>query len=114
VQFWERAGDKWGGYNGAAMTSDRTESRTDANRRYLAYGIEALTGGRPDILQLVVETARAKTIHALNHLRTMRRSGRRARSGLTLVARFAVGVVKARPRACSASASAASPRRRWA
>jgi len=70
-------------YNGARMTRERTDSRTeanllvalageaDANRRYLAYGIEALNEGRPDIAQLFFEAAGAETIHALNHLRTM-------------------------------------------
>jgi VIT1/CCC1 family predicted Fe2+/Mn2+ transporter/rubrerythrin len=65
------------------MTRERTDSRTeanllvalageaDANRRYLAYGIEALHEGRPDIAQLFFEAAGAETIHALNHLRTM-------------------------------------------
>ena len=69
------------------MSPDRTESRTDANllvalageadanRRYLAYGIEALTEGRPDIAQLFFEAAGAETIHALNHLRTMQAIG---------------------------------------
>jgi VIT1/CCC1 family predicted Fe2+/Mn2+ transporter/rubrerythrin len=76
-----------GGYNGAAMTVDRPDSQTDANllvalageadanRRYLAYGIEALSEGRPDIAQLFFEAAGAETIHALNHLRTMRAIG---------------------------------------
>jgi VIT1/CCC1 family predicted Fe2+/Mn2+ transporter/rubrerythrin len=65
------------------MTGERTGSRTDANllvalageadanRRYLAYGIQALTEGRPDVAQLFFEAAGAETIHALNHLRTM-------------------------------------------
>ena len=69
------------------MTRERTESRTDANllvalageadanRRYLAYGIQALNEGRPDIAQLFFEAAGAETIHALNHLRTMRAIG---------------------------------------
>ena len=43
----------------------------DANRRYLAYGIQALYEGRPEIAQLFFEAAGAETIHALNHLRTM-------------------------------------------
>ena len=43
----------------------------DANRRYLAYGIQALNEGRPDIAQLFFEAAGAETIHALNHLRVM-------------------------------------------
>jgi VIT1/CCC1 family predicted Fe2+/Mn2+ transporter/rubrerythrin len=66
------------------MTRERTESKTDANllvalageadanRRYLAYGIAALNEDRPDIAQLFFEAAGAETIHALNHLRTMR------------------------------------------
>ena len=75
------------GYNGAAMTRERVDSRTeanllvalageaDANRRYLAYGIEALNEGRPEIAQLFFEAAGAETIHALNHLRTMNAIG---------------------------------------
>jgi rubrerythrin/VIT1/CCC1 family predicted Fe2+/Mn2+ transporter len=71
------------GYNDAAMSRERTDSRTeanllvalageaDANRRYLAYGIQALNEGRPDVAQLFFEAAGAETIHALNHLRTM-------------------------------------------
>jgi rubrerythrin/VIT1/CCC1 family predicted Fe2+/Mn2+ transporter len=47
----------------------------DANRRYLAYGIQALNEGRPEIAQLFFEAAGAETIHALNHLRTMRAIG---------------------------------------
>jgi VIT1/CCC1 family predicted Fe2+/Mn2+ transporter/rubrerythrin len=43
----------------------------DANRRYLAYGIQALNEGRPDIAQLFFEAAGAETIHALAHLKTM-------------------------------------------
>jgi VIT1/CCC1 family predicted Fe2+/Mn2+ transporter/rubrerythrin len=43
----------------------------DANRRYLAYGIQALREGRPDIAQLFFEAAGAETIHALNHLQVM-------------------------------------------
>lgn len=43
----------------------------DANRRYLAYGIQALNESRPDIAQLFFEAAGAETIHALNHLKTM-------------------------------------------
>jgi vacuolar iron transporter family protein len=69
------------------MTRERTESKTDANllvalageadanRRYLAYGIQALNEDRPDIAQLFFEAAGAETIHALNHLRTMRAIG---------------------------------------
>src|SRR5499426_3276837 len=47
----------------------------DANRRYLAYGIQALHEGRPEVAQLFFEAAGAETIHALNHLRTMRAIG---------------------------------------
>src|SRR5262250_2101290 len=47
----------------------------DANRRYLAYGIQALNEDRPEIAQLFFEAAGAETIHALNHLRTMRAIG---------------------------------------
>ena len=43
----------------------------DANRRYLAYGIQALNEGRPEIAQLFFEAAGAETIHALTHLKTM-------------------------------------------
>jgi vacuolar iron transporter family protein len=43
----------------------------DANRRYLAYGIQALNEGRHDIAQLFFEAAGAETIHALAHLKTM-------------------------------------------
>ena len=43
----------------------------DANRRYLAYGIQALNESRPDIAQLFFEAAGAETIHALNHLKVM-------------------------------------------
>ena len=43
----------------------------DANRRYVAYGIEALNEGRADIAQLFFEAAGAETIHALAHLRVM-------------------------------------------
>ena len=69
------------------MTRERTDSKTDANllvalageadanRRYLAYGIQALNEDRPDIAQLFFEAAGAETIHALNHLRTMRAVG---------------------------------------
>jgi vacuolar iron transporter family protein len=65
------------------MTRERPDSKTDANllvalageadanRRYLAYGIQALNEDRPDIAQLFFEAAGAETIHALNHLRTM-------------------------------------------
>src|SRR5688572_4503480 len=44
---------------------------SDANRRYLAYGIQALNEGRADIAQLFFEAAGAETIHALAHLRVM-------------------------------------------
>jgi VIT1/CCC1 family predicted Fe2+/Mn2+ transporter/rubrerythrin len=69
------------------MARERTDSKTDANllvalageadanRRYLAYGIQALSEDRPDIAQLFFEAAGAETIHALNHLRTMRAIG---------------------------------------
>jgi VIT1/CCC1 family predicted Fe2+/Mn2+ transporter/rubrerythrin len=67
------------------MTSVRSKTETnlqvalageaDANRRYLAYGIQALYEGRPEIAQLFFEAAGAETIHALNHLRTMRAIG---------------------------------------
>src|SRR4029453_5648248 len=65
------------------MTRERTDSKTDANllvarageadanRRYLAYGIQALNEDRPDIAQLFFEAAGAEAIHPLNHLRTM-------------------------------------------
>lgn len=61
------------------MTGTRTDSNlqvalageADANRRYLAYGIQALNEGRPDIAQLFFEAAGAETIHALTHLKTM-------------------------------------------
>ncbi|HEV8471295.1 MAG TPA: VIT1/CCC1 transporter family protein [Methylomirabilota bacterium] len=43
----------------------------DANRRYLAYGIQAMAEGRADIAQLFFEAAGAETIHALMHLKTM-------------------------------------------
>ena len=43
----------------------------DANRRYLAYGIQALHEGRADVAQLFFEAAGAETIHALNHLQVM-------------------------------------------
>jgi VIT1/CCC1 family predicted Fe2+/Mn2+ transporter/rubrerythrin len=43
----------------------------DANRRYLAYGIQALNEERPDIAQLFFEAAGAETIHALAHLKAM-------------------------------------------
>ena len=74
-------------YNDAGMARERTDTKTDANllvalageadanRRYLAYGIQALNEERPDIAQLFFEAAGAETIHALNHLRTMRAIG---------------------------------------
>jgi VIT1/CCC1 family predicted Fe2+/Mn2+ transporter/rubrerythrin len=43
----------------------------DANRRYIAYGIQALAEGRADVAQLFFEAAGAETIHALEHLRAM-------------------------------------------
>ncbi len=43
----------------------------DANRRYIAYGIQAFTEGYPDIAQLFFEAAGAETVHALNHLRVL-------------------------------------------
>jgi len=43
----------------------------DANRRYTAYGIQALNEGHSDIAQLFFEAAGAETVHALTHLRTM-------------------------------------------
>src|SRR6266545_4047445 len=43
----------------------------DANRRYLAYGIQSMNEGRPDIAQLFFEAAGAETVHALSHLRTL-------------------------------------------
>ncbi|MBI2206216.1 MAG: VIT1/CCC1 transporter family protein [Candidatus Rokubacteria bacterium] len=43
----------------------------DANRRYIAYGIQALNEGRPEIAQLFFEAAGAETVHALAHLKTM-------------------------------------------
>ena len=60
-------------------TGTRTEANlhvalageADANRRYLAYGIQALNEGRPEIAQLFFEAAGAETIHALAHLKTM-------------------------------------------
>lgn len=60
-------------------TSARTDANlqvalageADANRRYLAYGIQALNEGRADIAQLFFEAAGAETIHALAHLKTM-------------------------------------------
>ena len=61
------------------MTGSRTDANlqvalageADANRRYLAYGIQALNENRPDIAQLFFEAAGAETIHALAHLKTM-------------------------------------------
>jgi vacuolar iron transporter family protein len=47
----------------------------DANRRYLAYGFQALNEGRPEVAQLFFEAAGAETIHALNHLRVMHAIG---------------------------------------
>ena len=69
----------------AAMAAVRSKTETnlqvalageaDANRRYLAYGFQALNEGRPEVAQLFFEAAGAETIHALNHLRTMRAIG---------------------------------------
>jgi vacuolar iron transporter family protein len=62
---------------------ERTTSRTDANlmvafageadanRRYLAYGFQAMNESFPEIAQLFFEAAGAETVHALTHLRTM-------------------------------------------
>jgi VIT1/CCC1 family predicted Fe2+/Mn2+ transporter/rubrerythrin len=62
-----------------ARTSSKTDANllvalageADANRRYLAYGFQAVNEGRPDIAQLFFEAAGAETIHALTHLRVM-------------------------------------------
>jgi VIT1/CCC1 family predicted Fe2+/Mn2+ transporter/rubrerythrin len=62
-----------------ARVTSRTEANlqvalageADANRRYVAYGFQALNEGRPDIAQLFFEAAGAETVHALAHLRTM-------------------------------------------
>jgi vacuolar iron transporter family protein len=43
----------------------------DANRRYVAYGLQALNEGYPEIAQLFFEAAGAETVHALVHLRAM-------------------------------------------
>jgi VIT1/CCC1 family predicted Fe2+/Mn2+ transporter/rubrerythrin len=43
----------------------------DANRRYVAYGFQALTEGHPHVAELFFEAAGAETVHALTHLRTM-------------------------------------------
>jgi rubrerythrin/VIT1/CCC1 family predicted Fe2+/Mn2+ transporter len=43
----------------------------DANRRYTAYGIQALNEGHPEVAQLFFEAAGAETVHALTHLKTM-------------------------------------------
>ena len=61
------------------LTGTRTDANlqvalageADANRRYLAYGIQALNEGRADVAQLFFEAAGAETIHALTHLKTM-------------------------------------------
>jgi VIT1/CCC1 family predicted Fe2+/Mn2+ transporter/rubrerythrin len=61
------------------VTGSRTDANlqvalageADANRRYLAYGIQALNEGRPEIAQLFFEAAGAETIHALAHLKVM-------------------------------------------
>jgi vacuolar iron transporter family protein len=44
---------------------------SDANRRYVAYGVQALGEGRPDIAQLFFEAAGAETVHALSHLQAL-------------------------------------------
>jgi len=67
----------WRAMNGRVSTKTDANlqvalaGEADANRRYLAYGIQALNEGRPDIAQLFFEAAGAETIHALNHLKTM-------------------------------------------
>ncbi|HEY3065332.1 MAG TPA: VIT1/CCC1 transporter family protein [Methylomirabilota bacterium] len=43
----------------------------DANRRYVAYGMQALQEGHPEVAELFFEAAGAETVHALTHLRTM-------------------------------------------
>ena len=43
----------------------------DANRRYIAYGMQALQEGHPQVAELFFEAAGAETVHALTHLRTM-------------------------------------------
>lgn len=61
------------------MAASKTEANlqvalageADANRRYLAYGIQSINEGRPEIAQLFFEAAGAETVHALSHLRTM-------------------------------------------
>ena len=44
----------------------------DANRRYVAYGIQALNEGHPEVAELFFEAAGAETVHALTHLKTLR------------------------------------------
>lgn len=44
----------------------------DANRRYIAYGIRALSEGRPDVAKLFFEAAAAETQHALNFLKALK------------------------------------------
>jgi VIT1/CCC1 family predicted Fe2+/Mn2+ transporter/rubrerythrin len=61
------------------MTAGKTDANlqvalageADANRRYLAYGIQALNEGHPEVAQLFFEAAGAETVHALSHLRTL-------------------------------------------
>jgi rubrerythrin/VIT1/CCC1 family predicted Fe2+/Mn2+ transporter len=43
----------------------------DANRRYVAYGIQALNEGYPEVAELFFEAAGAETVHALTHLKTL-------------------------------------------
>jgi vacuolar iron transporter family protein len=43
----------------------------DANRRYIAYGMQAMHEGHPEVAELFFEAAGAETVHALTHLRTM-------------------------------------------
>ena len=60
-------------------TTSRTEANlpvalageADANRRYIAYGFQAINEGHPEIAQLFFEAAGAETVHALTHLKTM-------------------------------------------
>jgi VIT1/CCC1 family predicted Fe2+/Mn2+ transporter/rubrerythrin len=66
-----------------SVVADRMTSKTDANllvalageadanRRYIAYGFQAINEGRPEIAQLFFEAAGAETVHALTHLKTM-------------------------------------------
>jgi vacuolar iron transporter family protein len=66
-----------------SAVTDRVTARTDANlhvalageadanRRYVAYGLQALNEGYPEIAQYFFEAAGAETVHALVHLRAM-------------------------------------------